>query len=80
MLEWEGKSAVATKSIIQMRRLPPKCKCGKVEVAHVTKKGKKKVKFERGTTNRGKKNLKFKKPQRARTLKAGLRAICINKT
>ena len=75
MPEWEGKSAVATKSIIQMRRLPPKCKCGKVEVAHVTKTGKKKVKFERGTTNRGKKNVKYRKPQKKRKLAAGLRAL-----
>ena len=60
-----------------MRRLPPKCKCGKVAVSHVTKKGKKKVTFARGTTNRGKKNLKYRKPQRVRKLGAALRAIGI---
>lgn len=62
-----------------MRRLPPKCKCGKVSVYHVTKGGKQKCKFARGTTNRGKKNLKCRKPQRARKLQAGLKAISINK-
>ena len=63
-----------------MRRLPPKCKCGKVTVCHVTKAGKQKIKYARGTTNRGKKNLKCRKPQRARKLEAGLKAISISQT
>ena len=63
-----------------MRRLPPKCKCGKVEVAHTTKKGKRKVTFARGTTNRGKKNVKYRKPQKKQKLAAGLRALGIKTT
>jgi hypothetical protein len=59
-----------------MRKFPPKCKCGKVLVIHVTKQGKKKVTYERGKTTRGKKNIKGRKPQKKRR-KTGLAALSI---
>ena len=59
-------------SIIEMpvRRLPPKCKTGKVCVVHVTKGGKRKVTYCKGVTKRGKKNLIFRKPQKQQKLKS----------
>ena len=56
-----------------MKRLPPKAKAGKVRVIRVTKQGKQKVTYERGTTTRGKKNIKGRKPQK-KNKKTGLAA------
>ena len=47
-----------------MRKLPPKCKAGKVHILRVTKGGKQTVKFGKGVTHRGKKRVTFQKKQR----------------
>ena len=59
-----------------MRRLPPKCKAGKVCVVRVTKGGQRKVHYCKGTATRGKKNLVLRKPQKQQKLK-GLASLAI---
>ena len=56
-----------------MRRLPPKCKGGKVCCVHVTKR---KVHYSKGAATRGKKNLVWRKPQKQKKMK-GLSALAI---
>ena len=60
------------------RKLPPKCKAGKVCVMHVTKGGKQKVKFCKGVTHRGKKRITFQKKQRKNKKHNPLAALAIS--
>ena len=61
-----------------MRRLPPKCKAGKVHILRVTKGGKQTVKFGKGPTHRGKKRVTFQKKQRANTKNNPLAGLAIS--
>jgi len=58
----------------RLRKLPPKCKVGKV---CMHKAGSHKVTYIRGTTNRGKKNLPGRKPQKKNKANTPLASITI---